>query len=229
MLHGEWRYVELSFARRNSWMSLAIALVALAILPDVAKGAGNARVSADEDGWEAMVVGVGNRGLGVLPGPGTAVAALTTLAEGAHVRVISSPRVDRDGRSWYLVTGFGPAGAIGWSSAEFLTRVEPERPPAARTTAAAAAPAGRTLNATLTAYAHGTTTRSGTPVRWGVVAVDPDVIPLGSRILIDGYDTVFVAEDTGGGVRGTHVDVYFPDVGSALRFGVQHRTVTILP
>jgi 3D (Asp-Asp-Asp) domain-containing protein len=185
-------------------------------------------VNADDDGWEATVVGVGSRGLGILPGPGTAVAALTTLTDGTHVRVIGSPRVDRDGRSWYLVTGFGQAGAVGWSRAEFLIRVEPERPAAVRTTAAAA-PSGRTLNATLTAYAHGTTTRSGTPVRWGVVAVDPEVIPLGSRLMIEGYDTVFVAEDTGGGVRGTHVDVYFPDIGSALRFGVQNRTVTVLP
>lgn len=198
------------------------------MLPGLANGAGNPRVSSDEDGWEATVVGVGSRGLGILPGPGTAVAALTTLTEGTHVRVIGGPRLDRDGRNWYLVTGFGQAGAVGWSRAEFLIRAEPERLAAARTTAAAA-PSGRTLNATLTAYAHGTTTRSGTPVRWGVVAVDPEVIPLGSRLMIEGYDTVFVAEDTGGGVRGTHVDVYFPDIGSALRFGVQNRTVTVLP
>lgn len=203
--------------------------MALAILPGVATGAGNPRVSPDEEGWDATVVGVGSRGLGVLPGPGTAVAVLTTITEGTHVRVIGSPRLDRDGRSWYLVTGFGATGAIGWSSAEFLTRVEPERTTAVRTSAAAAAPSGRTLTATLTGYAHGTTTRSGTPVRWGVVAVDPDVIPLGSRLMIDGYDTVFVAEDTGGGVHGAHVDVYFPDIGSALRFGVQNRTVTVLP
>jgi 3D (Asp-Asp-Asp) domain-containing protein len=90
--------------------------------------------------------------------------------------------------------------------------------------------------ARLTAYsyqtpeggAHGTITRTGTQVRWGTVAVDPSVIPLGSRMLIDGYDTVFIAEDTGGGVRGAHVDIFFPDLASAVRFGVQYRTVTIL-
>jgi 3D (Asp-Asp-Asp) domain-containing protein len=65
-------------------------------------------------------------------------------------------------------------------------------------------------------------------VHWGTVAVDPSVIPLGSRLLIDGYDMVFVAEDTGGGIRGNHVDIFFPDYASAVRFGVQTRMVTVL-
>jgi 3D (Asp-Asp-Asp) domain-containing protein len=87
---------------------------------------------------------------------------------------------------------------------------------------------GRSFTARLSAYAHGTRTASGTPVRWGVVAVDPRVIPLGSRLMIDGFDSVFVAEDTGGGVRGNHIDIYFPDRAEAIRFGIQHRTVTVL-
>jgi hypothetical protein len=44
------------------------------------------------------------------------------------------------------------------------------------------------------------------------VAVDPSVIPLGSRLRIEGYpDMTFIAEDTGGGVRGNHVDIFFED------------------
>jgi 3D (Asp-Asp-Asp) domain-containing protein len=87
---------------------------------------------------------------------------------------------------------------------------------------------GRSFSARISAYAHGTRTASGTPVRWGVVAVDPRVIPFGSRLMIEGFDTVFVAEDTGGAVRGNHIDVYFPDRADAVRFGVQTRTVTVL-
>jgi 3D (Asp-Asp-Asp) domain-containing protein len=45
------------------------------------------------------------------------------------------------------------------------------------------------------------------------IAVDPRVIPLGSRVYIpayrhDGYGGWFVARDTGGAIRGRHVDVY---------------------
>ena len=90
------------------------------------------------------------------------------------------------------------------------------------------ASAGRSFTARLSAYSHGTRTASGTPVRWGVVAVDPRVVALGSKVLIEGFDTVFVAEDTGGAVRGNHIDIYFPDRAEAIRFGIQHRTVTVL-
>src|SRR4029453_10503059 len=86
----------------------------------------------------------------------------------------------------------------------------------------------RTLTARGTGYAHGTRTAPGTRVRWGVVAVDPRVITLGTRIMIEGFDNVFVAEDTGGGVRGNHVAIYFPEISPALRFGVQTRRVTVL-
>ena len=69
----------------------------------------------------------------------------------------------------------------------------------------------------------------GTVAHWGTVAVDPGVIPLGSRLRIDGFDDTFIAEDTGGGVRGDHVEIFFFDTASALQFGVQHRMVTVLP
>ena len=59
--------------------------------------------------------------------------------------------------------------------------------------------------------------------------MDPRVIPLGSRLLIEGFEgTVFVAEDTGSAVRGNVVDVWFDDPAAARRFGTQTRTVTIL-
>jgi 3D (Asp-Asp-Asp) domain-containing protein len=47
--------------------------------------------------------------------------------------------------------------------------------------------------------------------------------------MIEWYDTVFVAEDTGGGVRGARVDVYVPDLSSAGQFGVQYRTIVVVP
>lgn len=53
--------------------------------------------------------------------------------------------------------------------------------------------------------------RMGNPLVWGTVAVDPKVIPLGTKLVIDGYDAVFTARDTGGNwVQGHHIDVYVP-------------------
>ena len=54
-------------------------------------------------------------------------------------------------------------------------------------------------------------TYSGTLVRHGTLAVDPAVIPLGTRIYIPGYG-VGKAEDIGGGIRGNRIDLGFEDV-----------------
>ncbi len=69
-------------------------------------------------------------------------------------------------------------------------------------------------------------TRSGEPTRWGVVAVDPAVIPLHSRLAIEGWDgMVFTALDTGGGIRGRHVDLWLPADAMAIGWGAQLRNV----
>lgn len=54
------------------------------------------------------------------------------------------------------------------------------------------------------------------------VAVDPAVIPLGSILYIDGLGWR-VAEDTGGGVRGRHIDVLLGDERTAIQFGVKRH------
>jgi peptidoglycan DL-endopeptidase CwlO len=83
---------------------------------------------------------------------------------------------------------------------------------------------GRTLTVEATGYALQGTTATGVPVGWGVVAVDPSVIPLGTRMTIPGYGEG-VAADTGSAVRGRIIDLWFPTTAQALAWG--RRTVTI--
>lgn len=97
------------------------------------------------------------------------------------------------------------------------------------------APSGRSFLATLTAYSYESCaanpcrTRTGTVPAWGTVAVDPSVIPLGSRLLIEQYPGVtFTALDTGGGVRGQHVDLWMNSTRGALNFGRRRGLVTVL-
>lgn len=53
--------------------------------------------------------------------------------------------------------------------------------------------------------------RFGDPLVWGTVATDPKVIPMNSKLVIDGFDAVFTAHDTGGKwVQGNHIDVFVP-------------------
>lgn len=74
---------------------------------------------------------------------------------------------------------------------------------------------------------------SGGPTATGVmpqagrtIAVDPNVIPYGTKVLING--NVYVAEDCGGAIVGNRIDVYFGSHSEALDFGRQWAYIEIL-
>jgi peptidoglycan DL-endopeptidase CwlO len=75
-----------------------------------------------------------------------------------------------------------------------------------------------------TGYCLRGTTATGIPVGWGVIAVDPSFIPLGTRMFVPGYGAG-VAADTGSAVKGAVIDLWFPTCAQALQWG--WRTVTI--
>jgi len=70
-------------------------------------------------------------------------------------------------------------------------------------------------------------TASGMLARYGVVAVDPRVIPLGTRLFIPGYGFA-IAADTGGAIIGDRVDLCMDSLGDALSFGRQVVKVYVL-
>lgn len=70
-------------------------------------------------------------------------------------------------------------------------------------------------------------TATGTRAQRGVVAVDPNVIPLGTKVYIPGYG-VAVAADTGGAIRGHKIDLCMESYGEAINFGRRAVSVYIL-
>jgi 3D (Asp-Asp-Asp) domain-containing protein len=90
--------------------------------------------------------------------------------------------------------------------------------------------------ATVTAYANGadggavgSTTATGTTTHWGTVAADWSLFPPGTQLAIEGFDdVVFMVEDTGSGVHGLLIDIWFPDLETAIAFGMQKRLVRVL-
>lgn len=91
---------------------------------------------------------------------------------------------------------------------------------------------GRVLRVSATAYSSqdpGNTphTAMGTLVRHGVIAVDPDIIPMGTRVFIPGYGEA-VAEDIGGAIKGNRIDVAFDTRKEALSFGRRNLEVYIM-
>ncbi len=92
--------------------------------------------------------------------------------------------------------------------------------------------AGSQAQFTATAYCKGQTTASGVAVRSGIVAADPNLLPLGSVIRIDDgperYRGIYTVMDTGPKVQGRHIDVYIWSCYEALDFGRRSLNVTVL-
>jgi cystine transport system substrate-binding protein len=102
--------------------------------------------------------------------------------------------------------------------------VEAQAEAAAAPEPAVAPAAPGTLTVSATGYSLTGQTSTGLPVGPGVIAVDPAVIPLGTSMSIPGYGEG-VAADTGSGVQGSAIDIWFPTLADALAWG--RRTVTI--
>lgn len=81
---------------------------------------------------------------------------------------------------------------------------------------------------TLVAYYQGNKTSTGTkPTANRTIAVDPRVIPYGSKVYIEGYGT-YIAEDCGGGIKGNMIDIYMNTYNECIQFGRRKAKVYIV-
>lgn len=95
-----------------------------------------------------------------------------------------------------------------------------------------------TMQARATAYTHTDAgcdmiTATGTTVHWGTVAVDPRMIPYGTRMFIVSNDGAYVyglsaAEDCGGSIQGNRIDLYMPTTSECFQFGTRNCTIYFL-
>jgi 3D (Asp-Asp-Asp) domain-containing protein len=102
----------------------------------------------------------------------------------------------------------------------------------------------RTVSAVASAYTDnpaengswGNVDYYGNALKLGTVAVDPNVIPLGTKLYITGYTfdgmpggIVATASDIGGAIKGNRIDIFIPSsMGDAANFGLQNVTVYVL-
>lgn len=97
-------------------------------------------------------------------------------------------------------------------------------------------PAGKEMTVTATAYTASCNGCSGVTATGidlkknpdqKVIAVDPKVIPLGSKVHVEGYGTA-VAGDTGGAIKGNKIDIFMPAKADATKFGVRSVKIKVL-
>lgn len=83
-----------------------------------------------------------------------------------------------------------------------------------------------------TAYCIDGLTKSGLQTRKGIVAADPDVLPLGTIVRVYGlarqYNGEYMVADTGRAVKGREIDIFVDDCRVAKRFGRQPARVRVL-
>ena len=88
------------------------------------------------------------------------------------------------------------------------------------------------LKVEATAYCTEGETASGEYTRRGIVAADPRVLPLGSRIRVDGlgrrHSRTYDVADTGRLVKGREIDIFMADCDAAKEFGRQPARVRVL-
>jgi len=163
---------------------------------------------------------------GVLASRVREVRALETRAE----RTTAALTAARDQRVSYLASLAQQRRLTARQIARLDTRARHvvKRAQAVQARAVSSGPpvfvSAQTITVTATGYCLPGHTATGLPVGFGVVAVDPAVIPLGTRMTIPGYGEG-VAADTGSAVSGYTIDLWFPTLADALAWG--RRTVTI--
>lgn len=74
----------------------------------------------------------------------------------------------------------------------------------------------------------GALTYTGHKCKWGVIAVDKNVIPLYTKVYIPQFDMVFVALDTGSAIRGNKIDIWMPTRKQALEWGIKTIDIVVL-
>src|SRR5712691_2947965 len=92
------------------------------------------------------------------------------------------------------------------------------------------APLVPAANYVATAYSLRGRTASGRMVSRGLIAADPAVLPLGSRVRLEhpGYTGEYIVADTGGAIRGRRIDIWIPSSREAVRFGRRTVKLTVL-
>lgn len=88
---------------------------------------------------------------------------------------------------------------------------------------------GKEMKVRATAYSNDPITSTGKKPRpYHTIAVDPKVIPYGTRIYIPEFNKVFIAEDCGGAIKGNRIDIYMNNEYECRQWGVRNITIIIL-
>ena len=181
----------------------------------------------------------------VRKGASTKYSVIETLKKGQKVKVISS----LDG--WYKIKC--PDGQVGWTHGSHIDSSVPlykyksenksKKSSDSSTTSSKSSSkkisnsknsvtygskSGNKMVVSATAYSGDSITSTGTTPKFGTIAVDPSVIPYGTKVYIPRFGQTFIAEDCGGGIKGNRIDIFMNSESECNSWGVRSITIEIL-
>ena len=178
--------------------------------------------SSNNGSTDAVVIDnlIATANLNVRSGPSTSNSIIGVVYKGDNVSI-----VEKTNNYWYKVKLSN--GKIGYCSATYLKSKEELE--SVTNKPGSSDDISYSMEVISYAYYTGTITATGTKPTFGrTIAVDPTVIPYGTRVYIPEFDKTFIAEDCGGGIKGNKIDIYMNTEQDCLNWGVRNITIYIL-
>ena len=170
------------------------------------------RVEAD-----TLQYGRTNANLNIRKGPSIYYKRIGLIPKGTKIKLISYKN------GWYKIK-YG--NSTGYSCGKYIKKVSTTTSTKTNSTQLNAS-YKKTLKVKAYAYTGGGITATGTKARYGVIAVDPRVIPYGTKVYIKELGRTFTAEDCGGGIKGNKIDIYMNTETACRNWGVRSLTIYI--
>lgn len=153
--------------------------------------------------------------LNVRSGPSTKNKIIESLNKNNSVEVLST------NNGWYQIKLSN--NKIGWASSKHIDFDSTNNIQSSNS-----GDVKRKMNVVATAYTGYSTTSTGQKPVWGTIAVDPKIIPYGTKVYIPQFNKVFVANNTGGAIKGNKIDIFMNTKSECYNWGRKSIEIQIL-
>lgn len=154
--------------------------------------------------------------LNVRKGPSTKYSTIGSLYKNKNVIILD------ESNGWYKVN---LNGKEGWSSKKYIKVSGNSSSSNTSQNNSNNNQVVRKMNVVATAYTGYSTTSTGQKPVWGTIAVDPKVIPYGTKVYIPKFGRTFIANNTGGAIKGNKIDIFMNTKSECYNWG--RRTIEI--
>lgn len=156
--------------------------------------------------------------LNVRSGPSTKYRVVGSLSRNKDVTILQSSN------GWYKVKLSN--NKEGWASGKYIKLGSDNTTNSNNNNTSTNQ--GKKMKVVATAYTGYSTTSTGQKPVWGTIAVDPRVIPYGTKVYIPQFDQVFVANNTGGAIKGNKIDIYMNSRSECYKWGRKTIDIVVL-